>query len=135
MLPIYKKKNQMKKLLIFLLITAVIIAVVLIILKQKGISIGNVLSNPESVSLRVDCSVEDLGLTAMVNVSVSNSSSKTFRNISVRVTVYDENGDEVTEKTTTFDRKLGANDSFTKPVKVPLRSKTCDCEIISSDAE
>jgi hypothetical protein len=95
---------------------------------------NNTVITPETIDLSVDCSqIDDLLITKTVNVLVNNSSSRTHSDISVRITAFDQNGNQVKEKYTTFQRKLGPNDNFSKAVTLPARTQTCNCEVVSSN--
>jgi uncharacterized protein YxeA len=95
---------------------------------------NNTAITPETIDLSVDCSqLDDLLVTKTVNVSVSNSSSRSHNDVSVKITAFDETGNQIKEKYTTFQRTLGPNDNFSKPVTLPASTQTCNCEIVSSN--
>ena len=124
----------MKKIGKFLLWLIIIIALIgggfLFFVSQQN----NTSLTPETIDLSVDCSqLDDLLITKTVNVVVSNSSSRSHGDVSVRITAFDENGTQIKEKYTTFQRTLGPNDNFSKPVTLPARTQTCNCEVVSSN--
>lgn len=94
---------------------------------------NNTTISPETIDLSVDCSqIEDLLITKAVKVEVNNLSPRTHNNITVKLSGYDSGNNLVKEKVTTFERSLGANQSFSKPVTFPPKIRSCNCEIISS---
>jgi uncharacterized protein (UPF0333 family) len=119
-----------KSLLWLIIIVAVVGGIFLFIVSQQN----NTSISAETIDLSVDCSqVEDLLITKTVNVVVRNSSSRTHNDISVKVVAYDANGNQIKEKYTTFQRTLGPNDSFSKPVTFPPQTQSCNCQIVSSN--
>lgn len=120
----------MKSLFKVLLLFAVLAGIALFLISQQN----NTSFRPQTIDLIADCSqVEDMLVTSTVNVQVSNVSGRSHRDISVRLIAYDESGNAIKEKYTTFQRDLGPNDSFSKPVTLPARTRTCQCEIVSSN--
>ena len=88
---------------------------------------------PETIDLTVDCSnLDNILVTSTVNVAVQNLSSRSHRDISVKIVAFDESGKVLKEKYTTFSRKLDPKSIFDKPVTLPAETKRCDCKIVSS---
>ncbi len=103
---------------------------------KNGIKLDSVINSPETIDLSVSCSsVNDLMLTSTVEVSVMNNSSRTHNDVTVRITGYDAEGNITKEKTTTFDRTLDANSSFSKSVFLPAKTVNCDCSLVSSNPQ
>jgi hypothetical protein len=126
----------MKKILITLLTIAAIGLVAFFVLESKGYKGSSILNTPETIDLSVSCSQPtNLLVTSEVTVSVQNNSSRTHNNVTVRVTAIDSDGNVIKEKTTTFDRTLEPNGSFSKLITVPAKAKSCNCVLESSDPE
>jgi uncharacterized protein YcfL len=126
----------MKKTLITLLVIVLISAIAYIIMQKNGIKIDSIINTPETIDLTVRCSaVNNLLITSEVTVEVLNNSSRTHNNVTVRITGYDEYGTIIRNKETTFDRTLAPNGSLTKLITMPAKTKTCNCELVSSNPE
>ena len=90
----------------------------------------------QTIDLAVDCSaVNNVLVTSAVNVTVKNLSSRPHNNISVKVEAFDQAGNRLKEKYTTFSRTLLANSLFDKPVTLPAATKRCECTIVSAQIE
>ena len=88
---------------------------------------------PQTIDLTVDCSeVDNVLVTSTVNVAVKNLSSRSHNDISVKIEAFDEAGNRLKEKFTTFSRTLSPNSIFDKPVTLPAGTKRCDCTVVSS---
>ncbi len=88
---------------------------------------------PQTIDLTVDCSdLENVLVTSTVNVVVQNLSSRSHKDISVKIVAFDEAGKVLKEKYTTFSRTLAPKSIFDKPVTLPAETKRCDCKIVSS---
>ncbi|MCK8494474.1 MULTISPECIES: hypothetical protein [Spirosoma] len=116
-----------------------LIRLVLIVLVIGGIAIyffsqyNNTSFKTQTIDLAVDCSdVDNVLVTSTVNVVVKNLSSRSHDDISVKIEAFDESGNQLKEKFTTFSRTLLPNSSFDKPVTLPAGTKRCDCKIVSS---
>lgn len=119
----------MKALLRLLLILVVIGGLVLYVVSIRN----NTSFKPQTIDLAVDCSdLNNLLVTSTVNVDVRNLSSRSHNAISVKITAFDEVGNVLKEKNTTFTRTLAPNSQFDKPVTLPAETKRCDCKIVSS---
>lgn len=98
--------------------------------------INNTSLKPETIDLTVECPpVDDMLVTATVDVTVSNLSSRSHKDVSVKIIAYDENDSVLKEKYTTFERTLSPHASFSKPVTLPVRTQRCSCEVVSSNPE
>ncbi len=116
-----------------------LIRLVLVVLVLGGIILyvmsrfNNTSLTPQTIDLTVDCSdLENVLVTSTVNVVVSNLSSRSHNDVSVKIVAFDEAGKVVKEKYTTFSRTLSPNSNFDKPVTLPAETKRCDCKIVSS---
>lgn len=90
----------------------------------------------KTIDLGVDCSeIDNVLVTSTVNVVVKNHSSRSHKDVSVKIIAFDEAGNQLKEKYTTFTRTLAPNSSFDKPVTLPAETKRCDCKIVSSQPE
>jgi hypothetical protein len=123
-------KKISKVLFRLVLIIAIVGGGILFFVSQQN----NTSFTPRTIDLSVDCSqLDDLLVTKTVNVVVSNSSSRSHSDVSVRISAFDVNGTQIKEKYTTFQRTLGSNENFSKPVTLPARTQTCNCEVVSSN--
>ena len=119
----------MKALLRLLLLLVVVGGLVLYVISVRN----NTSLTPQTIDLAVDCSdLNNLLVTSTVNVDVRNLSSRSHNDITVNITAFDEAGNIVKEKTTTFSRTLAPHSNFDKPVTLPAETKRCDCKIVSS---
>lgn len=119
----------MKALLRLLLLILVIGGIVLFVLSRYN----HTALNPQTIDLAVDCSdLENVMVTSTVNVVVTNLSARSHDDVSVKIRAYDESGNLLKEKFTTFTRTLRPNSSFDKPVTLPAGTKRCDCELVSA---
>lgn len=124
----------MKNLLFTIILLALVGCIAYIVLQKNGFSDNSIMNLPETIDITASCSdVRDLIVTAEADITVSNSSSRTHNNVTVRVTGYDNNGDITKEKSITFDRTLEPNSSLSRPVTFPARTKSCKCVIESSN--
>lgn len=95
--------------------------------------LNNTSFTPQTIDLSVDCSeLDDVLVTSTVNVVVKNLSSRSHSDVSVKIRAFDEAGNVLKEKYTTFTRTLAPNSTFDKPVTLPAATKRCDCKIVSS---
>ncbi|AUD03813.1 hypothetical protein [Spirosoma pollinicola] len=119
----------MKSLFRLLLIVVVFGGLILYVVSRYN----NTSLTPQTIDLTVDCSdLENVLVTSTVNVVVSNLSSRSHNDVSVKVVAFDEAGKVLKEKYTTFSRTLSPNSNFDKPVTLPAGTKRCDCKIVSS---
>lgn len=116
------------------LVRFILVALILGGLILYGVSrYNNTSLSPQTIDLTVDCSdLENVLVTSTVNVVVSNLSSRSHNDVSVKVVAFDEAGKVLKEKYTTFSRTLSPNSNFDKPVTLPAGTKRCDCKIVSS---
>jgi hypothetical protein len=124
----------MKNLIIGLLAIALVGSGIYIYMTKNGHTTESIMNTAKTINLEVDCtSIESKLLTAGVTVAVMNNSDDAYKNVEVRITAYDEAGDIVKQKNTTFLRDLEANGEFSKVVTVPAKTKSCDCVILNSE--
>jgi hypothetical protein len=82
------------------------------------------------MDLTVDCNdLNNAAVTTILNVVVSNSSDRTFNDVTVKVIAYDNNNNIIKEKYTTFSRVLRPFGTFSKPVTLPERTAHCTCNL------
>lgn len=118
------------KALIRLILIVIILGGILLFVVSK---LNHTSLTPQTIDLTVDCSEVDNALvTSAVNVVVKNLSSRSHKDVSVKIIAFDEAGTVLKEKFTTFSRTLAPNSSFDKPVTLPAATKRCDCQIVSS---
>ncbi|WP_338876396.1 hypothetical protein WBJ53_12185 [Spirosoma sp. SC4-14] len=119
----------MKALIRLLVIVVIVGGIVLFFISRYN----NTSFTPQTIDLTVDCSeVDNVVVTSTVNVVVNNLSARSHNDVSVNIKAYDESGNLLKEKFTTFSRTLEPNSSFDKPVTLPAGTKRCDCKIVSS---
>ena len=119
----------MKALLRLIVLIVVIGGIALFVVSK----LNNTSLTTQTIDLSVDCSeLDNVLVTSTVNVVVKNHSSRSHNDVSVKIIAYDEGGQVVKEKYTTFTRTLAPNSNFDKPVTLPATTKRCDCQIVSS---
>lgn len=119
----------MKALIRLILLIVVVGGIVLYVVSRQN----NTSFTPQTIDLAVDCSdLANVLVTSTVNVEVRNLSSRSHSDVSVQVRAFDEGGNMIKEKFTTFSRTLLPNSRFDKPVTLPSETKRCDCKIVSS---
>ena len=119
----------MKSLVRIVLLVILVGGVALFIISRQN----NTSLLPETIDLTVDCSnLDNILVTSTVNVAVQNLSSRSHKDISVKIVAFDEAGKVLKEKYTTFSRTLDPKSIFDKPVTLPAETKRCDCKIVSS---
>lgn len=119
----------MKALIRLILLIVVVGGIVLYVVSRQN----NTSFTPQTIDLAVDCSdLANVLVTSTVNVEVRNLSSRSHSDVSVQVRAFDEGGNMIKEKFTTFSRTLLPNSRFDKPVTLPAETKRCDCKIVSS---
>ena len=119
----------MKTIVKIILAIVVIGGIVLFVISRQN----NTAFSTKTIDLSVDCSdLDKILVTSAVNVAVKNNSFRSHKDISVKITAYDEAGNVVKEKFTTFARTLPPSSIFDKPVTLPTTTKRCDCKIVSS---
>ena len=120
----------MKSLLRIILVIVILGGIILFVVSRQN----NTSLSGKTIDLAVDCSdVENVLVTSTVNVDVRNLSSRSHKDISVKITAFDEGGKVLKEKYTTFSRTLEPNSNFDKPVTLPPNTRRCDCKIVSSN--
>lgn len=119
----------MKAFIKVLLFMAVIGGLVLYVVSRQN----NTSFTPQTIDLSVDCTeLDNVLVTSTVNVVVKNLSSRSHSDVSVQIKAFDEAGNVLKEKYTTFSRTLSPSSTFDKPVTLPAETKRCDCKIVSS---
>ncbi|GAB2582893.1 hypothetical protein [Spirosoma areae] len=122
----------MKSLLRLLLLILVVVGGVLYVVSKRN----HTSFSPQTIDLAVDCTeLANVLVTSTVDVEVRNLSSRSHSDVSVKVTAFDEAGNVLKEKYTTFTRTLAPKSAFDKPVTLPAGTKRCDCEIVSSNPQ
>ena len=124
-----------KKWIIVIIIIVVVIGGALIFLSQNGYDTNTIINMRKTSDLSVDCSTITKAFGKQLTVSVSNRGDKTQNAIQVKIIAFDDNGNSVDEKTTTFERSLPPNSSFAKLVSVPKSTTRCDCVIQNSNPQ
>ncbi|WP_420149351.1 hypothetical protein [Spirosoma sp.] len=119
----------MKVFIRLILVIAVVGGVLLYAMSRRN----NTSFTPQTIDLAVDCSdLANVLVTSTVNVDVRNLSSRSHNDISVQIRAFDNDGNMLKEKYTTFSRTLLPNSHFDKPVTLPAETKRCDCKVVSS---
>ncbi len=120
----------MKSLVRIILLVVVLGGIALFVISRQN----NTSLSASTIDLSVDCSdVENVLVTSTVNVAVRNLSTRSHKDISVKIVAFDEGGTMLKEKYTTFSRTLDPKSVFDKPVTLPAETKRCDCKIVSSN--
>lgn len=97
---------------------------------------NNTSLKPETIDLTVDCSdLDNILVTKAVNVTVKNLSSRSHKDVSVKIVAFDAAGKVIQEKFTTFSRTLPAHSIYDKPVTLSTATKRCNCTIVDSHPE
>lgn len=126
----------MKKFLIFLLTVALIGSGVYIYLIQNGHNLESIMNTPDKIDLSVNCDdMENLLLTTTVQVKVNNLSSRSHKDVKVKITAYDADGNIVKQKDISFLRELGPKGDMSKPVTLPAKTVSCDCVVLDSNPQ
>jgi len=126
----------MKRTLIVILLIALVGCIGYIVLQKNGYNDRSIQNLPETIGLQVNCSEpQDIVVSKQINVSITNSSSREHRDVTVRITGYDAEGNLTKEKTSKFERALGPGSSISKPITLPYKTYTCKCVIESSNPQ
>ncbi|WP_018620544.1 hypothetical protein [Spirosoma luteum] len=119
----------MKSLVRIVLLVVILGGIALFVISRQN----NTSLSASTIDLSVDCSdVENVLVTSTVNVAVHNLSTRSHKDISVKIVAFDAAGTMLKEKYTTFSRTLDPKSIFDKPVTLPAETKRCDCKIVSS---
>ena len=124
-----------KRTIIILLIVALVVVIGFVFLNQKGYDAGTIMNMTKTNDLSVDCSSITRAFGKQLTVTVYNGGDNTQNSVQVKIMAYDEAGNSVDEKTTTFDRSLAPHGSLTKLVTVPKGTTRCDCVIQNSNPQ
>jgi hypothetical protein len=126
-------KILLKRILRFSIILFVILGILYFFLIQNGFNLNSILNKTKTYELTAECpKVEDLLLTSVTPLRVSNNGNKIHKDVKVRITAYDKNGDIVRQKNVKFFRDLYPYKSFSKVVTLPTNAKKCDCVVLDS---
>jgi hypothetical protein len=126
----------MKKGFSFLLVVLLLIAILYIIFLKSGCTPDSILNAPKTIELTVDCSTpENMLVTSTTNVTVTNHSTRTHNNVTIRVAAYDKKNNLIKEKYISFERTLNPNSILSKVVTLPARARKCDCTVENSSPD
>jgi len=126
----------MKKNLTNIVIIALLIAVGYYFLKEEGYNIDSILNKTKTYELTAKCSnIENLVLTSITELTVTNTGGHNHKNVIVRVTAYDINGDIIKQKNVRFERDLSPNSSLSRPITLPSKTVKCNCIILDSNPD
>lgn len=126
----------MKKFLTNIVFIGLLIAVGYYFLKESGYNIDSILNKTKTYDVIAECSnIENLVLTSVTELTVTNNGAKNHKDVAVRVTAYDINGDIIKQKNVRFDRDLLPNSSMSKPITIPAKTEKCNCVILDSNPD
>ncbi len=126
----------MKKIIIFVLLLTIICGGVYIYLNENGHTYNSIVNTRNTYDLDVTCNnLTNILVSSTVDVNVQNNSQRTHKNILVKITAYDKNGNIIKEKETQFLRDLNGFSSFSKIITLPSRTKSCNCILLNSTPE
>lgn len=109
------------------------IAVGFYFLKEKGYNLDSILNKTKTYELTAECSnIENLVVTSVTELTVTNKGNKNQNDVVVRLTAYDKNNDIIKQKNIRFERTLQANSSLSKPITLPSKAVKCNCVILDS---
>jgi len=125
----------MKKIIIAVLAIGLLASGAYIYLSKNGYNSESILNMPNKFGLNVECTdIDNLLLTATIDLTVINNSSKTHENVVVHLTAYDKNGNILKQKDVKVKGKLKTNEELYKTATIPAKTEKCDCVIQSSDS-
>lgn len=130
---IKKKSKFLKRVSLTFLILLLIGATGIIILQQQGHNLNSILNTPQTINITATCSeVTNLLLKSETTLTITNSSSNSFDNVTVRVISYDRNNNKIEEKLVSFSRTLPPNSFLSKPVFVSTKTVRCESIVENS---
>lgn len=101
---------------------------------QKGHNLESIVNTPKKIELKAECSdLKNLLIVSTVNLTIKNLYNRTHRNVTSKVTAYDKNGDIIKQRTIVFDETLEANSNLSKVIRLPYKTKSCDCIVLNSN--
>jgi pSer/pThr/pTyr-binding forkhead associated (FHA) protein len=107
---------------------------VFVVLKSTGTSLEAALAKPRTYGLSAQCGpVANILLASTAEVRVENRSDKTHRSVSVRVKGYDRGGTEQVSKLVTMLEAIPPSRSYTQPITLPAKVRSCTCEVVDSN--
>jgi hypothetical protein len=126
-------KIIVKKILKLSLFLIIISGICYFILKENGFNLDSILNKSKTYELYAECpKIENLLLTSVTGLRVTNNGGKIHKDVKVRITAYDKNGDIVKQKSVEFFRNLHPYKSFSKVITLPTKTKKCDCVVLDS---
>jgi hypothetical protein len=133
-LPPAEKKPSGWNIYLFSIGLLLLGVLVFAVIRSKGISMEAALALPETIGLSVECgSVENMLVTSMVALQISNRSDRIHDAITIRVNGTDKWGSEVISKLITLEEPLGPSMQLKRPVSLPAKVKSCTCEVVDSN--
>lgn len=100
---------------------------------KKGHDLESILNTPKKIELTAECTdLQNLLIVSTANLTVKNLLNRTHKDVTTRVTAYDINGNILKQRTILFDKTLRANSSLKKLIRLPYKTKRCDCVILNS---
>ena len=126
----------MKKIFKLILIILVIVAGIYFYMTTIGHDLESILNTPKKIELKAECTdLENLLIVSIANLTVKNLYNRTHKDVTSKVTAYDKNGNIIKQRTIVFNETLQSNSSLTKIIRLPAKTKRCDCIIIDSNPE
>lgn len=129
-----QRNSGMNSLIYLLGVLALVGIGVFVLLRFTGKSLEAALALPKTYGLSAECGpVTTILLASAANVRVENRSDKTHNGVTVRVKGYDRNGTEVVSKLVTMLESIPSYKSYTQPITLPGRARSCTCEVVDSN--
>ncbi|MEN8186536.1 MAG: hypothetical protein ABFR05_05350 [Bacteroidota bacterium] len=124
----------MRKFISNIIIIGLLLAVGYYWLAENGYNLEAILNKPKTIRLKAECSdIENLVLTSVTELTISNSGNSNYNEVTVRVTAYDENDDIIKQKNVVFNRILQSKGILSKPITLPVKAIKCNCVILNSE--
>ena len=101
---------------------------------KKGHNIESIINTPKKIELTAKCTeLQNLLIVSTVNLTVKNLYNRIHRDVTARVTAYDNNNNIIKQRNIIFDEILNSNSSLSKILRLPSKTKRCDCIILNSN--
>ncbi len=126
----------MKKIFKLILLILVLVAGIYLYMTINGHDIESIINTPKKIELKAECTdLDNLLIVSVANLTVKNLYNRTHNDVTSKVTAYDEKGNIIKQRTIVFKETLKSNGSVSKIIRLPAKTKRCDCIIIDSNPE
>lgn len=117
----------------FLLVVIIILGVYIIMI-NNGHDLKSIINTPKKIELVADCSqVRNLLIVSNTNLTISNKFNRTHKNVKAKVIAYDKNENIIKERLISFNEILKPNNSLSKLIRLPAKTKKCKCLVVDSN--